>query len=75
MNDLNESISFLIWLLKTRKKEGSRNEMMRDNEKLEKLIIEFMEEVIDTFEIIQRSIGESIEEREAEWNVLFVKLN
>ena len=66
MNDLNESIGFLIWLLKTRKKEGSRNEMMRDNGKLERLNIEFMEEVIDTFEIIQRLMSESIEEREVE---------
>ena len=65
MNDLNESIGFLNWLLKTRKKEGSRHEMMRDNATLEKLNIAFMEEVVDTFEIIQRLISESIEEREA----------
>ena len=66
MNDLNSSIASLVCLLKTRKREGSRHEMMRDNVTLEKLNIEFMEEVIDTFEIIQRLIGESIEEREAE---------
>lgn len=66
MNDLNSSIASLVCLLKTRKREGSRHEMMRDNVILEKLNIEFMEEVIDTFEIIQRLIGESIEEREAE---------
>ena len=64
MNDLNSSIASLVCLLKTRKREGSRHEMMRNNGKLEKLNIEFMEEVIDTFEIIQRLIGESIEERE-----------
>ena len=58
MNELNSSIDSLVCLLKTRKREGSRHEMMRDNATLEKLNIEFMEEVIDTFEIIQRSIGE-----------------
>ena len=55
---MNSSIGSLVCLLKTRKKEGSRHEMMRDNATLEKLNIEFMEEVIDTFEIIQRSIDE-----------------
>lgn len=58
MNDLDSSICSLVCLLKTRKREGSRHEMMRDNATLEKLNIEFMEEVIDTFEIIQRLIGE-----------------
>lgn len=58
MNDLNSSIASLLHLLKTRKKEGNRHEMMRDNVTLEKLNIEFMEEVIDTFEVIQILIGE-----------------
>ena len=58
MNELNSSIDSLFCLVKARKKEGSRHEMMRDNETLEKLNIEFMEEVIDTFEVIQRLIGE-----------------
>lgn len=60
MNDLNSSIGSLVCLLKTRKREGSRHEMMRDYDALEKLNIEFMEEVIDAFEIIQRLIGESM---------------
>ena len=60
MNDLNSSIASLFNLLKNRKKEGSRHQMMRDNVTLEKLNIEFMEEVVDTFEIIQRLIGELI---------------
>lgn len=58
MNDLNSSIASLFNLLKAREKEGNRHQMMRDNATLEKLNIEFMEEVIDTFEIIQRLIGE-----------------
>lgn len=58
MNDLNSSIGSLSHLLEARKKEGSRNVMMRDYDALEKLNIEFMEEVIDAFEIIQRLIGE-----------------
>ena len=58
MNDLNSSIESLYHLLKARKKEGNRHEMMRDNVTLEKLNIEFMEEVIDTFEVIQGLIGE-----------------
>lgn len=58
MNELSSSIGSLSHLLKVRKKEGSRHEMMRDNETLEKLNIAFMEEVIDTFEIIQRLICE-----------------
>lgn len=58
MNELSSSIDSLVCLLKTRKKEGSRHEMMRDNATLEKLNIAFMEEVIDTFEVIQRLIGE-----------------
>ena len=58
MNELSSLIGSLVCLLKTRKKEGSRHEMMRDNATLEKLNIAFMEEVIDTFEIIQRLIGQ-----------------
>lgn len=60
MNDLDSSIGSLFCLLEARKKEGSRHEMMRDNVTLEKLNIAFMEEVVDTFEIIQRLIGESM---------------
>ena len=58
MNELSSSIDSLVCLLKTRKKEGSRHEMMRDNATLEKLNIAFMEEVIDTFEVIQRLLSE-----------------